>query len=190
MVSRIALCGKLRTTRSIFFEFQYLVQSAVIMLISLQGTTHPNSGFAVHFQYDARYASGEAQKRLVRDYCPGELTAQYIGILWDEGLHKINVRSFLGEIDEILGGIRFSVFTQVMLDSMIGRLRERGNSNATINRKMAALSKLLRKACKMGDIYNLPEFRRQKERQGRIRFLGSDEEARLFAAIRLRHGLG
>lgn len=69
---------------------------------------------------------------------------------------------------------------------MIDTLRERGNNNATINRKMAALSKLLRKACKMGDIYNLPEFRRQKERQGRIRFLGADEEQRLFGAIRAR----
>ncbi len=69
---------------------------------------------------------------------------------------------------------------------MIGTLRERGNSNATINRKMAALSKLLRKACKMGDIYNLPEFRRQKERQGRIRFLEAEEEQRLFSAIRTR----
>jgi integrase len=51
---------------------------------------------------------------------------------------------------------------------------------------MAALSKLLRKAHKMGDIHSLPEFRRQKERAGRIRFLEKDEEARLFSAIRSR----
>ncbi len=67
---------------------------------------------------------------------------------------------------------------------LIGTLRERGNSNATINRKMAALSKLLRKACKMGDLFNLPEFRRQKEKNGRIRFLELEEEDRLFAQIR------
>ncbi|WP_216072664.1 hypothetical protein, partial [Acinetobacter baumannii] len=71
-----------------------------------------------------------------------------IGILWDDGSHKGNVKSFLGETSEILAGNRFSVFTQDMLDSVIGTLRERGNSNATINRKMAALSKLLRKAYK------------------------------------------
>ncbi len=79
-----------------------------------------------------------------------ELTGKYINILWDDGSHKYNVRSFLGEIDEILKGERFSGFDQEMLDSVIGSLRERGNSNATINRKMAALSKLLRKAHKMG----------------------------------------
>ena len=157
------------------------------MLISPQVTSRPSTGFAAGFQYDVRYASADpATKRLVKDYSLGELTAQYINILWDEGSHKINVRSFLGEVSEILGSARFSVFTQEMLDSVVGTLRERGNSNATINRKMAALSKLLRKACKMGDIYNLPEFRRQKERQGRIRFLEADEEARLFAAIRAR----
>jgi integrase len=49
---------------------------------------------------------------------------------------------------------------------------------------MAALSKLLRKAQKMGDIHNLPEFRRQKERAGRIRFLTVEEETMLFDAIR------
>ena len=70
-----------------------------------------------------------------------------------------------------------------MMDTLIAGLRQRGNSNATINRKMAALSKLLRKAYKMGDIRSLPEFKRLKEKAGRIRFLEPEEEARLFAAI-------
>ncbi len=122
--------------------------------------------------------------RLVETHSLAELTARYINVLWEDGLHKSNVRSFLGEIDEILLTERFSVFSEEMLDRVIGTLRERGNSNATINRKMAALSKLLRKACRMGEVFNLPEFRRQKERQGRIRFLEQEEEERLFRAIR------
>jgi integrase len=73
-----------------------------------------------------------------------------------------------------------------MLDNLLALLRKRGNSNATINRKMAALSKLLRKAYKMGDVHSLPEFRRQKEKAGRIRFLDYKEEDALFAAIRSR----
>src|SRR5690349_15787524 len=119
----------------------------------------------------------------VEAFTISELFSAYGPILWDEGRHKENVRSFLGEIDEIFLNKRFSTFSQETLDGLIGILRERGNSNATINRKMAALSKLLRKACKMGDIYSLPEFRRQKERSGRIRFLEIDEEERLFAEI-------
>lgn len=122
----------------------------------------------------------------VETFTVSELFSTYGPILWDEGRHKENVKSFLGEIDEILLNKRFSTFSQETLDGLVGALRERGNSNATINRKMAALSKLLRKACKMGDIYNLPEFRRQKEKSGRIRFLEWEEEERLFAEIRRR----
>ncbi len=109
---------------------------------------------------------------------------RYGDILWEPGSHKYNVSSFVGELDEILLGAAFAAFTNAMLDEVIASLRKRGNSNATINRKTAALSKLLRKAHKMGDIDSLPEFRRLKERAGRIHFLDPDEETRLFAAIR------
>ena len=134
---------------------------------------------AINFSYTAHLAE-------VRRHSLKELYATYKDILWEEGRHKYNVASFIGELDEILLGERFSTFDQATFDALIGRLRERGNSNATINRKMAALSKLLRKAHKMGDIHNLPEFRRQKERAGRIRFLEPEEEDRLFLAIRKR----
>jgi hypothetical protein len=103
--------------------------------------------------------------------------------LWEPGFHKYNVTAFIAELDALLGGAEFSAFTDQMLDDLIGTLRKSGNSNATINRKMAALSKLLRKAYKMGEVHSLPEFRRQKERAGRIRFLEVHEEVLLFAAI-------
>jgi integrase len=122
--------------------------------------------------------------RSVETFTVSELLRLHGSALWVESRHKDNVKSFLGEIDEMLLGKRFSAFSQESLDDLVNALRERGNSNATINRKMAALSKLLRKAYKMGNIYSLPEFRRQKERAGRIRFLELDEEDRLFAQIR------
>jgi integrase len=121
--------------------------------------------------------------RSVTEHSVRDLFAKYGDILWESGRHKYNVTSFVGEIDEILLGRKFSAFAQETLDGILGTLRERGNSNATINRKMAALSKLLRKAHKMGDVHSLPEFRRQKERAGRIRFLEPYEEQILFSAI-------
>lgn len=124
--------------------------------------------------------------RAVKEHSVKELFAKYSDLLWESGRHKYNVTSFVGEIDEILLGRKFSLFDQETLDFVLGSLRERGNSNATINRKMAALSKLLRKAHKMGDIHSLPEFRRQKERAGRIRFLEPSEERALFAAVEKR----
>ncbi len=137
--------------------------------------------YAVNYQFNA---SGPI--KIVK---PNRLTAlleRYVDILWEPGSHKSNVTAFVNELDEILLGQAFDAFTHEMVDRLIGELRKRGNSNATINRKMAALSKLLRKAFKMGDIHSLPEFRRQKEKAGRIRFLEYEEEDRLFAAIRAK----
>ncbi|MBW6421337.1 site-specific integrase, partial [Rhizobium sp. XQZ8] len=78
------------------------------------------------------------------------LLERYVDILWEAGSHKNNVNAFIRELDEILLGQSFETFTDEMVDRLTGELRKRGNSNATINRKMAALSKLLRKAFKMG----------------------------------------
>lgn len=124
--------------------------------------------------------------KVVKPISLGFLLEQYADTLWEESFHKNNVIAFVTEIDDILFGQTFDTFTQAMVDRLVGELRKRGNSNATINRKMAALSKLLRKAFKMGDLHSLPEFKRQKERAGRIRFLEYDEEDRLFGAIRAK----
>ncbi|TPL69119.1 site-specific integrase [Mesorhizobium sp. B2-3-15] len=147
---------------------------------------YPSDQFSTFSSQNSKINYTYNKIREVKSYRVGELFSAYRDILWDDGRHKYNVSSFIGEIDEILLGERFSAFDQSTLDNLIGTLRQRGNSNATINRKMAALSKLLRKAYKMGDIHSLPEFRRQKERAGRIRFLEREEEARLFAAIKSR----
>lgn len=132
--------------------------------------------FSYHFNDDTRL--GKSRRNSLRS-----LLNRYVDVLWEPGSHKYNVTSFIGELDEILFGAEFSAFTDEMMDTLVANLRKRGNSNATINRKMAALSKLLRKALKMGDIQSLPEFKRLKEKAGRIRFLDPDEKARLFAAM-------
>jgi len=115
-----------------------------------------------------------------------ELYDAYHDALWEAGFHKYCVAAFIRELCGLMRGARLEEFAQERLDFLIGALRAKGNSNATINRKMAALSKLLKKAHRMGDLARLPEFTRLKERAGRIRFLEHDEEDRLFAAIRLR----
>jgi integrase len=136
--------------------------------------------------YELGYGASSAAFKVVEAHSIHELFVRYGDILWENGSHKYNVTAFIGEIDELLLGRRFSVFGQEIVDELVGRLRERGNSNATINRKMAALRKLLRKALAMGDLHSLPEFRRQKERAGRIRFLDLDEEEAVFSRIRAR----
>jgi integrase len=143
-----------------------------------------NDTYTVNYQFRSNSRFRTAPRVSLRG-----LLERYVDILWEPGAHKYNVSSFLGELDEILLGAKFSAFTDDMLDNVVVCLRKRGNSNATINRKMAALSKLLRKAHKMEDIQSLPEFKRLKEKAGRVRFLEPDEEARLFAAVRERSEL-
>ena len=135
--------------------------------------------YSVHYQYRQGTILHEVRETNLR-----ELFGKYGDLLWMNGSHKYNVTNFIGELHDLLDFPSFSTFSQEMLDQLIGKLRKRGNSNATINRKMAALSKLLRKAYKMGDVHSLPEFKRQKEKAGRIRFLDREEEDLLFSEIR------
>jgi len=118
-----------------------------------------------------------------------DLYTRYNHLLWEDGFHKYCVNSFIAEIDGILRGQRMLDFQQDKLDLVISELKSRGNSNATINRKLSALGKLLKKAHRMGDVGSLPEIRRLKEKAGRIRFLSAAEEVALFAAIRDRSDL-
>ena len=142
------------------------------------------SPFIAHYQYRLSNSPSEVQETSLRT-----MFQKYGDLLWLNGSHKYNVTNFIGELHDLLDFPSFSNFSQEMLDQLIGKLRKRGNSNATINRKMAALSKLLRKAYKMGDIHSLPEFKRQKEKAGRIRFLDKDEESALFREIRAHSDL-
>lgn len=112
-----------------------------------------------------------------------ELLNSYGDLLWENGRHKESVRGFLGEIHEIMLMHRQTEFDDELLDLLVKEFRRKNNSNATINRKLSALYKLLRKAERMGQIPRLPTYLRLKEKNGRIRFLSREEEAALFGAI-------
>lgn len=62
-------------------------------------------------------------------------------------------------------------------------LRTAGNRPATINRKLAAISKLLTFAEQRGLISAAPSAPREEEPKGRIRFLTQDEEASALAML-------
>ena len=66
-------------------------------------------------------------------------------------------------------------------------LRREGNTDATINRKLAAVSKILHIAYEHGWVQALPVIHRHKEGNGRIRYLTSEEERTL---VQLCHEWG
>ena len=75
----------------------------------------------------------------------------------------------------------------VMIDNAKLFWKQKGNSNATVNRKLACLSKMLTKARDMQIISQKPKMSREKEPQSRIRWYTDDEKQRIYAML---HHLG
>jgi site-specific recombinase XerD len=69
------------------------------------------------------------------------------------------------------------------VEGLIGELRSRRLSDATINRKLASLSKMLRHGSNLGIIPKVPFIGRLRESQGRIRWLSQEEEAAVLARL-------
>jgi integrase len=68
-------------------------------------------------------------------------------------------------------------FTQGDLDNWVVSLKALGNSDATINRKLSCLSRMLRFALERGLVTKRFIFPIKKETKGRIRFVTPEEEA-------------
>lgn len=79
------------------------------------------------------------------------------------------------------------ITSKAITDYVIYLKKESNSSNGTINRKLAALSKILRIANEQGYINQCPVIRRQREPQGRVRFLSKEEEEQMYTFFEHRH---
>lgn len=116
-----------------------------------------------------------------------EALREYGPVLWEAGSHRDNCFAFIHEIDELMVAHGRRNLDDELIDFLIKSFRARNNSNATINRKLAAFYKLTRKAERNGLISRLPSYVRLPEKNGRIRFLTLEEERALFAAMGARN---
>jgi len=71
--------------------------------------------------------------------------------------------------------------TRTSLVDMEEHFRQHGNTDATINRKLSALSKMLHVAYEHGWVSTLPVMHRKKEGRGRIRYFSVEEERAILA---------
>lgn len=94
-----------------------------------------------------------------------------------EGTTMLN----LGLVLDILGEqTPVAEITQESIDRVIEGLRARGNSDATINRKLSPLRILLEAARKRKWLVEAPELPHWKEGKGRVRFFTDREEQALL----------
>jgi len=87
-----------------------------------------------------------------------------------------DVRSYFGE------GTQVTEITPYLLESYIFHLQSLGNGPATINRKLAIVSKIMNYAHRHGIIKTKPTAPLQREPRGRIRYYSDEEEAAIIAA--------
>lgn len=91
----------------------------------------------------------------------------------------------MGQIEAYFG--KDFLVTRIDTDAIDGFITDciaKRNSNATINRKLAVLSKALRFAYNRGLIPKMPKIERKAENVGRFRWLEEAEEKALLATLR------
>jgi integrase len=94
----------------------------------------------------------------------------------DTKSEKTALRNSQAVLDFFGDDCSVKVINTERVQRFIDKLRERGNSNATINRKTAALSKVLRYSYQNDKIEKIPYIPRQKEALKDERYLTPDEE--------------
>ncbi|HWR03795.1 MAG TPA: site-specific integrase [Humidesulfovibrio sp.] len=77
-----------------------------------------------------------------------------------------------------------SKINAVAIDRFVAHCMEQGNSDATINRKLSCLRKVMQVAHDRGGCPVIPKVPKRKEYQGRVRFLDAGEEAALVGLLR------
>lgn len=112
-----------------------------------------------------------------------DLVDRFSDTIWEPGRHKDSCVSFLLEIHEVMISQRIVSFDDNLIDALVREFRNRNNRNSTINRKLSALYKILRKAEHADMITKLPRYVRLPEKNGRIRFFTIDEENTFFAEM-------
>ena len=112
------------------------------------------------------------------------LIDKYSLTLWARTKHRASSVTFAKEFFEIFHSSKTLDLNTENIDYIVSVYRKKGNSNATINRKMAAVLKFLKRLNEAGHDLRIPRYIRLPENNARIRFLSREEEDLLLSMIR------
>ena len=117
------------------------------------------------------YTLGEAADRTYRMHWAGSKSEAKQLLIMNELLRYFGKNLPIADI------------TTIQIDDFIFEQKKASKANGTINRKLAALSKILRFAHEQGKLASMPVFHRQKEGQNRIRWLTQEEELQIMRTL-------
>lgn len=105
----------------------------------------------------------------------------------DETSHKATQKDDIAHLrwlDPYLGGLMLPSITRNTIDDLVLRRKQEGVSNATVNRMLAVVRAILRRAALDWEwLDKVPKFRLLPEAKRRIRWLTKQESARLIREL-------
>lgn len=133
-----------------------------------------------------RLAAGQPLAEVLADTRTSRNTLQSLynaveARFWRGSKNEINATRNAEEVIDLLGPLMDPAhITGLDVDALVAKLKAKGNGPATINRKLAALRKLLKYAQSRGLLDRLPPIEHEKEPQHRIRFYTPEEETTIL----------
>lgn len=109
-----------------------------------------------------------------------EATEKVLAECYEDSKNYATMASNFKTIDEYFGDRKVAKITSKDVYTFQQSLQDTGLSDATINRKVSALSVVLKKALIWGELPTMPTVEYRKERNGRIRWLTDEEEVRVL----------
>lgn len=107
-------------------------------------------------------------------------------IAWRDQKSRVGLIRNAEMVVSILGpATPLPAITVEKIDELVQVLQDQGNSNGTVNRKLAALSKMLTFAYDRDKLIKKPKITRGDEAEHRIRFLTPDEEGLCLSTLAL-----
>jgi integrase len=104
--------------------------------------------------------------------------------IWDKQKDAMRKASMVNALCRDIGHWKLHEVTYEKLTTWAEELHQGGNSGATINRKLACISKTLNEAVKLGHLKAVPAMPRYKEAPPKDRYLSREEELKLLRATK------
>lgn len=105
-------------------------------------------------------------------------------MFWQDTASASQARHKMKEINTYFGAkTDVNDLSTVLIDEFIHHLKRDNNANSTINRKLATISKMLNYADECIQLRHKPKIHRQKEPQGRMRFVSPEEEVQIMHTL-------